>query len=385
MKKLKTALFFFVVSLSLADIAFGQSTTPYNNPMPKGGVAIGGQSSTTTFVPLEFDASGNLNVNVAAGGGAGGTSSSFGAAFPATGTAVGMSDGTDMVPFISTDGVSLDVNCTVGCAGGSFNNNADDVATSATNGQSAAWVYLWDGAAFDRAPGNATDGALVNLGANNDVDVTGTVGLTDTELRATPVPISGTVTVGTFPDNEPFNLSQLNGTTVSTSNGAVGAGTLRVTLATNGTGVVGLNAGTNNIGDVDVASIAAGNTNIGDVDAQPLAATTGGTSLFTLTAANTTNATNVKASAGQIYGLSGYTISATPAWLSLYNNAGTPTCGTNIIQQYLIPGSAAGAGFNIDFALGKTFATGIAFCLTTGIAGTGAVAASSYVVNVDYE
>lgn len=114
-------------------------------------------------------------------------------------------------------------------------------------------------------------------------------------------------------------------------------------------------------------------------------ATVGGTTLFTLTAANTTNATNIKASAGQLYSLSGYTISATAAWLSLYNNAGTPTCGTSIIQQYLIPGSTTGAGFNIDFAAPKGFATGIAFCLTTGIAGTGAVAASSYVVNADYK
>lgn len=31
---------------------------------------------------------------------------------------------------------------------------------------------LWDGSAYDRAPGNSTDGALVNLGTNNDVTVT---------------------------------------------------------------------------------------------------------------------------------------------------------------------------------------------------------------------
>ncbi len=37
-----------------------------------------------------------IRVNIVAGGGAGGTSSSFGAAFPATGTAIGFSDGTNM-------------------------------------------------------------------------------------------------------------------------------------------------------------------------------------------------------------------------------------------------------------------------------------------------
>lgn len=34
---------------------------------------------------------------------------------------------------------------------------------------------VWDGATWDRAPGTAADGALVNLGSNNDVTVSGTV------------------------------------------------------------------------------------------------------------------------------------------------------------------------------------------------------------------
>lgn len=38
-----------------------------------------------------------------------------------------------------------------------------------------SFVLVWDGANWDRLPGNSTDGALVNLGANNDVTVTGTV------------------------------------------------------------------------------------------------------------------------------------------------------------------------------------------------------------------
>jgi hypothetical protein len=44
-----------------------------------------------------------------------------------------------------------------------------------------AFEMLWDGATWDRAPGTSVDGALVNLGANNDVTVTGAV---DTELPA---------------------------------------------------------------------------------------------------------------------------------------------------------------------------------------------------------
>src|SRR5665213_23164 len=47
-------------------------------------------------------------------GGGGGTSSNFGAGFPVAGTAAGMSDGTLMQPFHTTNGTAVDVNCTVG-------------------------------------------------------------------------------------------------------------------------------------------------------------------------------------------------------------------------------------------------------------------------------
>lgn len=46
-----------------------------------------------------------------------------------------------------------------------------------------AFLMLWDTATWDRAPGTAADGLLVNLGANNDVVVSGTV-TADTELPA---------------------------------------------------------------------------------------------------------------------------------------------------------------------------------------------------------
>lgn len=46
-----------------------------------------------------------------------------------------------------------------------------------------AFAMLWDGATWDRAPGSAAAGLLVDLGANNDVTVTGTVTV-DSELPA---------------------------------------------------------------------------------------------------------------------------------------------------------------------------------------------------------
>lgn len=132
------------------------------------------------------------------------------------------------------------------------------------------------------------------------------------------------------------------------------------------------------------ASTPAGTATIGGTI--PTAATTGGVTAYTLTAANSTNATNVKASAGQLYHIGVYNNSATPAWVSFYNTAGTPSCGTSIVYQTMIPAnSTSGAGAVEDFATGMAFGTGIGICITTGIAGTGAVAASAYVVGLGYK
>lgn len=60
----------------------------------------------------------------------------------------------------------------------------DNLAAPANDVQVVGnFPFLFDGTNWDRAPGNSTDGALVNLGANNDVTVTGTVTV-DSELPA---------------------------------------------------------------------------------------------------------------------------------------------------------------------------------------------------------
>lgn len=132
------------------------------------------------------------------------------------------------------------------------------------------------------------------------------------------------------------------------------------------------------------AALAAGGNTIGGTI--PTSATTGGVTAYTLTAANSTNATNVKASAGNLYHIAVYNNSATLAWVSFYNTAGTPTCGTSIVYQTMIPAnSTSGAGAVENFTTGLAFPTGIGICVATGIAGTGSVAASSYVVGLGYK
>lgn len=209
-----------------------------------------------------------------------------------------------------------------------FTVNADSTPPNGTlaatdelaDGSHAGIAKLAISADGDRTliPATAADGLLVNLGANNDVTVTGSVttgGLTDAQLRATPVPVdvdaplgqaamaaSIPVVVASNQSAVPVSAASLplptgaatlaeqqtqtaslsvlddwdetNRAAVNVIAGQVGVAggsgvdsalTQRVSLATN----VALPAGTNNIGDVDVLtlpSIPAGTNNIGDVD-----------------------------------------------------------------------------------------------------------------------
>lgn len=55
----------------------------------------------------------------------------------------------------------------------------------------------------------------------------------------------GDVDIASFPDNEPFNVAQINGVAPSMGNGASGTGVQRVTIASDSTGQITCNAGTN--------------------------------------------------------------------------------------------------------------------------------------------
>lgn len=66
-------------------------------------------------------------------------------------------------------------------------------------------------------------------------------------------PISGTVTT-TPPSDQTVDVNKIKGTATDVNNGAVSNGTQRVTIANDSTGVVGLNAGTNWIGKVQVGN-----------------------------------------------------------------------------------------------------------------------------------
>lgn len=88
------ALKVFLLSALAFGLARAQPAPPSGAPNNIGDVApIAVKSDNATFDYLHLDASGNLKVTSTSGG-SGGTSSTFGAAFPATGTAAGAKDST---------------------------------------------------------------------------------------------------------------------------------------------------------------------------------------------------------------------------------------------------------------------------------------------------
>ena len=95
---------------------------------------------------------------------------------------------------------------------------------STTNVMSMGMVY--DGSAWDRMLGDSTNGALVNLGSNNDVTVTGTV---TANLSAT--------------DNAVLDAIDSNTDYGATTGGGAESGALRVTLANDSTGVISVDDG----------------------------------------------------------------------------------------------------------------------------------------------
>lgn len=113
-------------------------------------------------------------------------------------------------------------------------NNVDANVTNSTLAvtQSGAWDEVGINDSGNSITVDGTVTANLAAGTNNigDVDVlsiaAGNNNIGDVDIASAP-----SLTIGTFPDNEPINLAQVGGTTVTGGNGASTAGSPRVVLA----------------------------------------------------------------------------------------------------------------------------------------------------------
>jgi hypothetical protein len=91
-----------------------------------------------------------------------------------------------------------------------------------------------------------------------------------------------------------------------------------------------------------------------------------------LVSAATTNSTNCKNAAGNVYGFRFVNTTGTIYYLRMYNSSSAPTCSsaTGFIESIPIPASTSGAGFAFLEPMGEAYTTGISFCFTGGSSST---------------
>jgi hypothetical protein len=104
-------------------------------------------------------------------------------------------------------------------------------------------------------------------------------------------------------------------------------------------------------------------------------------STFHLVSAATTNATNIKASAGTVNGWYIYNSNANARKINFYNSNTTPVLGTTTISySVVIPGLAA---TNVSFPDGINFSSGIGISTVTGLADSDATAVALNDLNIN--
>lgn len=196
---------------------------------------VGGQynSSPLTLTNLQqsglqLDANGYLKVNVVVGGGGGG-GATFGAAFPATGTAIGMTQGGNLVALSGTSG-NLNVQC-ANCSGSGVS-TADSATftagsslfagtggffqtTATSNPLTTGQQGMWQLTAFRAGMVNLRSAAGAELGV---AAAPLQVSLANTAANGTSLLVTGTG--GTFPVSQ-ATASSLNATVVGTGTFAV--------------------------------------------------------------------------------------------------------------------------------------------------------------------
>lgn len=152
------------------------------------------------------------------------------------------------------------------------------------------------------------------------------------------------------------------------------------TATTGGTTTITLTADSVNSGNFSsqtvqgTVNLATSTSAIGDVGLQARASSTGAASRSHIVAAASTNAANVKASAGRVMGWSFANTTASWRYVKLHDTAGTPTAGAAVYMTIGIPPNGRAEQ---SFPTGIAFATGIGRSIVTGAADADATATAA--------
>lgn len=233
---------------------------------------------------------------------------------------------------------------------------------------------------------------IIGADGTNDGDISAANPIPIVAGTGVAIPVtdnSGSLTVdGTVTANQggTWNITDVSGT-VSLPTGAATAAK-QPALGTAGTASADVITiqGVASMTAIQVADNGGSLTVDGTVTANLAPTTSGGLTISRTISAASTNATNVKGSAGQIYGILVSNTNAAARYLKLYNKATSPTIGTDTpVLTIMIPPNSSGVVGSWEHGL--AFGTGIGFGLTTGVADsdTAAVAANEQVVHIFYK
>lgn len=208
---------------------------------------------------------------------------------------------------------------------------------------------VWASATIDAALPAGTNG-IGKLTANSGVTI-GAVEIAAAQTLATVTTVS-TVT----------NLSQLAGAAIAMNTGTRSAGTQRVTIATDDV-VPASQSGTWNIGTVTALTgitnaLPAGTNTIGGTNPTPSGAAAQAPTNSTSVAYETNRV--AKASAGTVYGITGYNSKTSSQFIQFHNTTSLPADTAVPVVVFTVPASS---NFSIDFGVyGRRFSTGITLC-----------------------
>ena len=316
--------------------------------------------------------------------------------------------------------------------------NNTDTVSALTAGAIAANSYglLWNGTTYDRAYGDKTNGAFVNV-KNSSLTVAqstssnfkaqvdpltiATWGLmsgttpgtapTNTGIiggiynSSAPSPSSGNtlplqldasgrliVNVGTATGIAPGSAysSQTgslilceNGTAYNTNSGT-NAYLNMLSCDTNNNVYVHLGVGANIAGKFGIDQTTPGTSN--GVTLVP--STAGGVSNYVLEPTAGDNHAVIKAGAGQVYGIHAFNNSATINYGRLYNaSTGFNGCNsaTGLLYEFHIPASTSDAGFVVSIPVPIAFSTGISICVTSAYGQTNTTNATATAMSIDVQ
>lgn len=192
--------------------------------------------------------------------------------------------------------------------------------------------------------------------------------LTDTQLRATAVPVSGTVTANAGTGTMAVSLASVP------SHAVTNAGTFATQAAQSGTWTVQPgNTANTTAWKVDGSAVTqpVSAVSLPLHESQPVATatTTNGTATCFLSSAASTNSTNCKSSAGNLYAVHVTNTTTTNYYVRLYNASSAPTCSsaTGFVETIPALGASANGGVNGRVnVVPQAFSTGIGFCVTGG-------------------